>query len=108
MKSFPGAKHKRFKSLAEAEAFAASGNITVASSSSSHKATPSQRTHRTKPYPETRPTSASAKGKGRALEPSTADRSGWLTIYSDGACKGNGQANSVAGVGVWWGPDDER
>ncbi|KAH9896749.1 ribonuclease H-like domain-containing protein [Cubamyces lactineus] len=28
-----------------------------------------------------------------------------LIVYSDGACRGNGQPGSVAGVGVWWGPD---
>ncbi|KAJ8487093.1 hypothetical protein ONZ51_g4401 [Trametes cubensis] len=28
-----------------------------------------------------------------------------LIVYSDGACKGNGQPGSVAGIGVWWGPD---
>ncbi|KAI0051199.1 hypothetical protein FA95DRAFT_1580754 [Auriscalpium vulgare] len=30
------------------------------------------------------------------------------TVYSDGSCLGNGQAGSVAGIGVWWGHDDER
>jgi hypothetical protein len=24
------------------------------------------------------------------------------TVYCDGACKGNGQAVSAAGIGVWW------
>ncbi|KAI0330691.1 ribonuclease H-like protein [Cubamyces sp. BRFM 1775] len=28
-----------------------------------------------------------------------------LIVYSDGACKGNGQPGSIAGIGVWWGPD---
>ena len=36
------------------------------------------------------------------------DESGWDVVYSDGACKGNGKVGSVAGIGVWWGPDDPR
>jgi hypothetical protein len=36
------------------------------------------------------------------------DESEWDVVYSDGACKGNGQVGSVAGIGVWWGPDDSR
>ncbi|KAG2367656.1 ribonuclease H-like domain-containing protein [Suillus spraguei] len=30
------------------------------------------------------------------------EESGYDVVYSDGACKGNGQFGSVAGVGVWW------
>ncbi|KAG2044576.1 ribonuclease H-like domain-containing protein [Suillus americanus] len=30
------------------------------------------------------------------------DDPGYDVVYSDGACKGNGQFGSVAGVGVWW------
>lgn len=29
-------------------------------------------------------------------------------VYTDGACPGNGQPGSVAGIGVWWGPSDPR
>src|SRR6267154_2480589 len=29
-------------------------------------------------------------------------------VYTDGACSGNGQVGSVAGIGVWWGVDDSR
>ncbi|KAF8266269.1 ribonuclease H-like domain-containing protein [Lactarius quietus] len=29
-------------------------------------------------------------------------------VYTDGACSRNGQAGSVAGIGVWWGPGDPR
>ncbi|KAL0066624.1 hypothetical protein AAF712_006428 [Marasmius tenuissimus] len=31
-----------------------------------------------------------------------------LVVYCDGACKGNGQDGSVAGIGVWWAHDDKR
>ncbi|KIK47662.1 hypothetical protein CY34DRAFT_212831 [Suillus luteus UH-Slu-Lm8-n1] len=33
---------------------------------------------------------------------------GYDVVYSDGACKGNGQVRPVAGVGVWWGWNDPR
>ena len=36
------------------------------------------------------------------------DEIGWDVVYSDGACKGNGKVGPVAGIGVWWGPDDPR
>lgn len=36
------------------------------------------------------------------------DESNWLVVYTDGACKGNGQKTPVAGVGVWWGRNDPR
>ncbi len=29
-------------------------------------------------------------------------------VYCDGACKNNGKPNAVAGIGIWWGPDDPR
>ena len=29
-------------------------------------------------------------------------------VYTDGACSGNGQLGSVAGIGVWWAVDDPR
>jgi len=29
-------------------------------------------------------------------------------VYTDGACKANGKPGAVAGVGVFWGPDDVR
>ncbi|KAI9511942.1 ribonuclease H-like domain-containing protein [Russula earlei] len=31
-----------------------------------------------------------------------------LVVYTDGACSGNGQSGSVAGIGVWWGSNDTR
>ena len=36
------------------------------------------------------------------------NESGWDIVYSDGACKGNGKVDSVAGLGVWWGHHDAR
>lgn len=50
----------------------------------------------------------SAKWEQRDSSPDVQDESIWDVVYSDGACKGNGQASSVAGIGVWWGRDDPR
>jgi ribonuclease HI len=32
----------------------------------------------------------------------------WINVWTDGACKANGNKGAVAGVGVWFGPDDPR
>jgi ribonuclease HI len=32
----------------------------------------------------------------------------FLTVYTDGSCRGNGQKGSIAGVGVYFGPQDPR
>ena len=29
-------------------------------------------------------------------------------VYCDGACKGNGQEEAMAGIGIWWGEGDPR
>ncbi|KAJ7610863.1 ribonuclease H-like domain-containing protein, partial [Roridomyces roridus] len=91
VKGFTGAKYKKFHSNAEAEAWIAGDG---ASSSTAAAA----------PAPGA---SSSSKGKKREMS-SDVDADGWDVVYSDGACKGNGQVGSVAGVGVWWGPDDPR
>lgn len=52
--------------------------------------------------------STGTKGKKRMISPDVEDERGWDVVYCDGACKGNGKAGSVAGVGVWWGAEDPR
>ncbi|KAI6007548.1 ribonuclease H-like domain-containing protein [Pisolithus orientalis] len=39
---------------------------------------------------------------------SDADAKEFNVVYCDGACKGNGQDGSIAGIGVWWGRNDPR
>ena len=36
------------------------------------------------------------------------DETKYTVVYTDGACRGNGKASSIAGIGVWYGPDDPR
>ncbi|KAI1787469.1 ribonuclease H-like domain-containing protein, partial [Ganoderma leucocontextum] len=84
--------------------------------SSAPPSNPTNRQHGAKPYsrptvtanPEAR-ASGSKSSRWAALTTEVIeDESGWDVVYSDGACKGNGKPGSVAGIGVWWGPDDVR
>ena len=60
------------------------------------------------PYP--RPSSLTSRGpiKMTSNAELAKEEEGWDVVYTDGACKGNGQAGSIAGVGVWWGYNDPR
>lgn len=86
VKGFHDAKFKKFNSPSEAKAWIAGNGSPVKSSGTSTEAGGSD-----------------TKGKKRMRDESIYD-----VVYSDGACKGNGQVGSVAGVGVWWGRDDPR
>lgn len=88
IKGYPGAKYKKFMNAAEAEAFAS--GVAVAVNPGNFDASPE------------------AKSKKRAMSAEVEDESEWDVVYSDGACKGNGQEGSYAGVGVWWGENDPR
>ncbi|KAH8991281.1 ribonuclease H-like domain-containing protein [Lactarius akahatsu] len=87
-------------SLSQTMASVSPSSLTKASHSSSTIA----------PTPVTRPSnpplSATAgPSKPTGFSSSTAFED---VVYTDGACSRNGQAGSVAGVGVWWGPNDPR
>ena len=65
----------------------------------------------------TSPTPVAGSGSGSSTSaragPSTLTGSSSSTafedvVYTDGACSRNGQAGSVGGIGVWWGPNDPR
>ncbi|KAH9938826.1 ribonuclease H-like domain-containing protein [Epithele typhae] len=129
-KAFKGCLHKKFNTLDAANAYLAENGVSgghrttfaspstlpaVASSSKSHQS----RNHGTKPYERhsskkprmsrSNEKAGSTKSRWSALSTEVVeDESGWNVVYSDGACKGNGNAGSVAGVGVWWGPGDSR
>ncbi|KAJ3518011.1 hypothetical protein NLJ89_g133 [Agrocybe chaxingu] len=88
IKGFPDAKYKKFPNQNLAQDF-------VAGIESTAPAGPS--------------TSTSEDGKGKKRIFSEVEGEfGWSVVYSDGACKGNGKIGSIAGVGVWWGPNDAR
>ncbi|KAF9453889.1 ribonuclease H-like protein [Macrolepiota fuliginosa MF-IS2] len=86
IKNYARAVFKKFSSAAEAEAFVKDGPSTTA---------PAQ------------PSEVKSRGQKRTFG-NVDDESQWTIVYSDGACKGNGQAAPVAGVGVYWGPNDQR
>ena len=123
---FAGNKHKKFSSMHEAKAFLSQHGVNVgndvsrypgpSAASFSVPANSTRRQHGTKPYSRpavtTKPedqASGSKPSRWAALTTEVIeDESGWDVVYSDGACKGNGKPGSVAGIGVWWGPDDVR
>lgn len=96
---FAGAKYQKFDTAEQAAAFiegttgrtAASSNAQAGSSSSAEALAAGR-----------------SKKRGTSTMMGPADESEWDVVYSDGACKGNGQPGSVAGIGVWWGHDDPR
>lgn len=134
MKGYPGSKYKKFRTVEEAKAWLAQNGIfvepapqPVASTSTVVEPVVEEPCvldwtcctladdvcrQRAAPYPQ----GSEKKGKGKAKASSGSllgknvivNTEGWQIAYSDGACRGNGNANAIAGVGVWWGPEDPR
>ncbi|KIJ66417.1 hypothetical protein HYDPIDRAFT_52433, partial [Hydnomerulius pinastri MD-312] len=103
-KGFAGAMYKKLASKAEAKAFM-TGNSSASAASTS----------KTVNAPRVASTSTArvsdSEVVAKAIEVVRAvneDEKDCDIVYCDGACKGNGQAGSVAGVGVWWGHGDPR
>jgi ribonuclease HI len=106
VKNFHGAIYKKLTTETEALAF-----ITM----ESRPSLPSSRLSSSAVSPAAISPPRSVAATSSTFRPSTAivandkeDEPGYDVVYSDGACKGNGQAGSVAGVGVWWGWNDSR
>ena len=38
----------------------------------------------------------------------TVDHDGFLVVYTDGACVNNGRRGALAGIGVWWGDNNDE
>ncbi|KAG8979847.1 hypothetical protein FRB90_007877, partial [Tulasnella sp. 427] len=130
---FPRAEYKRFGNLKDAENFIGVAYIETSltltaqtyedsPSPSSAPSTPSRHpipsssaigvpipssASRFNPYT---PAVAVSKVKTKVETASTDRRPAdeWITAYTDGACRGNGAAGAVAGVGVWYGDNDPR
>lgn len=94
VKGFPNARYKKFKTLGEAKIFALGALPADVSESNTDASTSNW---------EPSVVVSNSRKRSRSL-----DESGWDVVYSDGACKGNGKVGSIAGIGVWWGPDDPR
>ncbi|KAF5392457.1 hypothetical protein D9757_002213 [Collybiopsis confluens] len=104
VKSFPGAKYCGCNTKEEAQKYLEGVDLLAQSPAASEVANNA-------PTP---PTAGSSKGKKRSfddmstIELSFEESIDPLVVYSDGACKGNGKGNSIAGIGVWWGDNDPR
>lgn len=108
MKNFHGAVYKKLATEMEALAFM---------TTESHLNPPSSRLSSSAVLPPAISPPRSVASTSSTFHPSAAaaavanvkeDEPGYDVAYSDGACKGNGQVGSVAGVGVWWGWNDPR
>lgn len=84
IRNFAGAVHKSFSTHAEAERFVLETGL---GENKSVKRKSNER---------------EGEGGAPASEPE------YEEVYCDGACKNNGNPNAVAGIGIWWGPDDPR
>ncbi|KAF8915046.1 ribonuclease H-like domain-containing protein [Mucidula mucida] len=115
---FPGNQHKKLPTRAQAEHWLQSGSISAPATS-----TPKPVSITSKPASTASKPASSSKSvvKQATVAPSSTGSfnvfaraqsdppiSGEVTVFSDGACKGNGKVGSFAGVGVWWGHDDPR
>ncbi|KAF8845984.1 hypothetical protein BDN67DRAFT_8000 [Paxillus ammoniavirescens] len=96
---FAGAVYKKLNTEAEAREFiAAKSTVAITPGSADALPIPSTSRHATASDP---------KMVTKAVE-TAKDEIDCDIVYCDGACKGNGQVGSVAGVGVWWGHGDPR
>jgi hypothetical protein len=118
------ARYKKFGTEAEAKAFAFPGRAPNSPTTSTaftpvmpaegsnpanaNKARLKTSVHVKKPY--SRPTPLKAPVTFNAFADASGHPDGWEVVFTDGACKNNqgGPGAKTAGVGVWWGPDDER
>lgn len=88
-----GPKYKKFATRKEAEAFVKSGGKTSGKASTVDE--PAAKRARTTSEP------ASSKGKSDTAK-------GLTIVYTDGSSLGNGKVGAAAGIGVFFGADDER
>jgi len=109
VRNFPGAQHKKFNTLAEAQdwlgmkmTYQQTATPTVLQSATTTISPP-----RTKPHQRSPRSGATASSKV-LKETDVQDESGWDVVYTDGACSNNGGKGAKAGIGVWWGHDDPR
>ncbi|KAL5501897.1 hypothetical protein ACEPAH_9158 [Sanghuangporus vaninii] len=111
VKGYAGARYKKFKTQREAEEYISSH------SSATTALVPSSSRSRLLPVPVPVSRTMAQHQKSDIFEKPKldvtrkddgVDEEGFDVVYADGACKGNGQIGSIAGVGVWWGHNDPR
>ncbi|KAF9008192.1 hypothetical protein BDZ89DRAFT_1025233 [Hymenopellis radicata] len=123
---FPGNQHKKLPTRAQAEQWLQYGSISAPPTSTPKPVSSTSKSASTATNSKLASTSKPASSSNSAVKQATVapsstssfnafaraqsdpPASGEVTVFSDGACKGNGKVGSVAGVGVWWGHDDPR
>lgn len=98
VKAFPAALFKKLSTEAEAIEFMAAKPRT-ARTSATRDIVPVASTSRATTTPDS---------KAHQSHSTAEDENDCDIVYCDGACKGNGQPGSIAGIGVWWGHGDPR
>lgn len=90
-----GPKYKKFATREEAQAFVDNGAL-------AEKVLKKQKVE----------TKAKGKGKGEKVEkevrPKEEIKADTVRVWTDGSSRGNGRHGAMAGVGVWFGANDER
>lgn len=118
VKGFPASKHKKFRVREEAEAWLRENGIQITSTPAAQPSVTSS----SQPLSSTRVDSGSETVRQQARRSASPARRNQTplarekstdilaprTVYCDGACRGNGKADSIAGVGVYWGAGDPR
>ncbi len=111
---FPNARHKKFKTIQEAQAFmSGSTSTTVTNGSSSLRGQPySVPKEHPKPQPKKveKPV-VNHKDKHKVKIPTEDIDNGIIPpviVYADGSCFGNGKEGARAGIGVYFGDGDPR
>lgn len=117
---FPGAVHKKFDTVTDAEAFVKLGQLAPVYSYQPATTPPLLANSPAMATPPQAATSQSAVTKSllevahqlpaitqppssAAISSSKQEPRDWTSVYTDGACRGNGRTGSVAGSGVWFG-----
>lgn len=89
-----GPKYRKFDTKAEAEAFVDSGG----------KVEKIEKVKKTEELDD----GERDRKKVKTAVSKTGTKSGWTKVWTDGSARGNGKVGAEAGVGVYFGYDDER
>jgi len=123
VRGYPGAKFKKFKARHEADnwyrtnlprspkrktATATTSTLPLSPSSVTRTLSTPPRNTASRPTPKYRPVATATPGPAQTPRIAAPKNTTVDIVYSDGACKGNGGPHPIAGIGVWWGPNDPR
>jgi ribonuclease HI len=90
-----GPKYRKFDTREEAEAFVDSGGKI-------------DKVKKVEKTAEQQEDGERERKKAKTATSKTGSKGGYVKVWTDGSARGNGKANAEAGVGVYFGYDDER